>query len=113
MAEAGKRRAELDEALFAVGVDLADVRACKRRAALADQRMPREFEGMLDIELKVVDLERSQLVDEPEKPVDARHAAARHIQAQPAHGKVGPVFDFAAGEAFGPGLAQKLLQGLV
>ena len=55
-------------------------------------------EGVLGVELELVELPPRQAVDEGEQRLELRHPVARHVQHDAAHRQVGPVLDAAGGE---------------
>ena len=112
MAEGGQRRHQLDVTGPAVGVEFQDILGRERRGVLADLRVAPEREGVLDIELELVDLAAAELVGQLQKLVQFRHAATGHIIVNAAVLEVRPVLDLQAGQRALHRLFHELAQGL-
>jgi hypothetical protein len=73
------------------GVELADLVRCKGRGVAPHALVSGIGEGVLGVELKLVDAERREGVHELEKHRLAGHAIPAHVEHVSAHGKVGPI----------------------
>ena len=93
VAEGVEVRDEFDADLRARVVELADLRRRQRGGVFPSVFMSAEGEGVFDIELELVDAQPAQRADEREEFRLRRHARARDIEHEAAHGQVRRVGD--------------------
>ena len=93
VAEAVLVRHQLDEAAPAVGVEGADVRRRQRAGLRPDLFVPPVGEGVLGVELELVELELGQQLDQAEELGERRHPAAGDVEHDAAQIEVRPVDD--------------------
>ena len=89
---------ELDAARPAVGVEGTEVVGGVGVGVAPDVLVAGVGEGVLHVELELVDLPARQPVDEGDERLGCRHPVARHVEHDAAHGEVGPVLDAAGGQ---------------
>ena len=86
VAEGVQVRHELDAGRGASVVEFADLRGRQRRGVLPGVLVAAEGERMLDVELELVDAQAPEGADEGEEFGLRRHAGARDIEHEAAHG---------------------------
>ena len=84
-------RHELDEALAAVPVQLEDLLSGQRRVAPPHLGVVLIGEGVLGVELKLVDLEVGEPVDEQLEAFHGGDAPAADVELHPPVGEIGPI----------------------
>ena len=110
MPEAVLVGAQLDAVQRAPVVELPDVGGGDRRGVSPDLLVPGIGEGVLGVELQVVDLPARQPGDELAQLAHGRHAVAADVQHHPAGGEVRLIADQQARQA-GAVLGHQLRQG--
>ena len=98
MAEAVLVGHQLDKPRPAVGVEGADLLGREGARVGPHLAVVTEREGVLGVQLQLVDLPRREPVDEREEGLHRRHLVARDVDHHAAHREVGPVGDRANGE---------------
>ena len=91
VAEAVLVRDELDVARRAVLVELLDLRGGHRARLPPHHLVPGIREGVLRVELEVVDLPLRQPIDDREQRLERRHLVSGDVEHHAADRKVGPV----------------------
>ena len=89
-------RHEVNAKLLAARVELANFLAGQRAPALPDGLVLAIGECVLGIELKFVDFEIGEVLDQFEQCFELGHATARNVQHHAAPRKIRPVADFQA-----------------
>lgn len=80
----------------ALVVDPADVVGRERGRIRPDLVVPGVGEGVLQIELELVDPGKVEQLDQPEQGTPSGHPVTADVEHETAHGEVGPVFDLDA-----------------
>ncbi len=111
VAEAGEGGHELDEVLAAERIERLQVGGVVGVAVAGDGGIEAEAEGVLEIELEVVDLERGEKADAALEHFEARDAAAADVEVIAAQRPDGSIFDFQAREG-AAALRADLAEGL-
>ncbi len=86
-------RHQLDMALPAEGVQLQDILAGERRGACPDLGVRAVGEGVLGVELDLVDLPAGQHIDQLQRRRQRRHPITTYVKHHAARREVGPVGD--------------------
>src|ERR1043166_2210300 len=101
---------EIDAEFAAAGVELQDFFARDGAPRFPDLFVLRISEGMFGVELKFVDLEVGEFIDETEQGFEAGDASARNIQHDTATRKIGIITNFQARQSAAK-FAEQLTQG--
>src|SRR5881396_710099 len=85
---------KIDAEFAATSVEFADIVASDRAPIAPDWFIMRVGEGVLGVDLKFVDLELGEMIDEVEKSRELRHAATRDVEHDSAARKISVIADF-------------------
>ena len=110
--EAGEGGDEFDEVFAAEGVEGLEVAGGVGVVGAGDVGVELEAEGVLEVELEVVDFEGGEETDAAFEGFEAGDAPAADVEVVAAEGPCGGVGDGEAGEGVGGGLLADLAEGL-